>query len=213
MCFTCPLVNVTGKKFSFVFTITTISEMYKSPVSIGVKFLNHSIIDVCENISNSLLFSSKQNTGGLKLTLILVQVSRCMEIMNVPFDLFVKCYLPAWFVLLRSRVHFRVCAAVWVLPQEPLFWKSLGKGGLWSAKQCQGHLSLTGEGLLAVLWTPRNHFVRNFLWLHISDNAASSVEWDVKVFVLWVWSLPEITLYCTPRITVYNNNKKAPPWG
>lgn len=93
---------------------------------------------------DSLLFSSKQNGGGLKLTLILVQVSRCMEIMNVLFDLFVKCYLPAWFVLLRSRVHSRVCAAVWVLPQEPLFWKSLGKGGLWSAKQCQGHVLLTG---------------------------------------------------------------------
>lgn len=130
------------EKFSFA--IITISKMYKSPVLIGVKFLNHSIIDVHENISDSLLFSSKQNGSGLKLTLILVRVSRCMEIMNVLFDLFVKCYLPAWFVLLRSRVHSRVCAAVWVLFQEPLFWKSLGKGSLWSAKQCQGHELLTG---------------------------------------------------------------------
>lgn len=130
------LVNITGEKFSFVFTTITISKIYN--------FLNHSIIDVHENISDLLLFSSKQNGGGLKLTLILVQVSRCMEIMNVLFDLFVKCYFPAWFVLLRSQMHSRVCAAVWVLSQEPLFWKSLGKGGLWSAKQCQGHLLLTG---------------------------------------------------------------------
>lgn len=36
----------------------------------GGTFLYDSIIGVHENISNSLLFSSKQNRGGLKLNLI-----------------------------------------------------------------------------------------------------------------------------------------------
>lgn len=44
--------------------------MYRSHISIGVKFLNHRITDVHENGSNFLLFSSKQNGSSLKLNLI-----------------------------------------------------------------------------------------------------------------------------------------------
>lgn len=172
--------------------------MYKSLVSPRLTFPNHRIFGVHENVSSCLLFSSTLKRGSLKLNLI--KVSRSLEIMNMLFDFHRKYYLPAWFVLLRSRVHFRVCAGIRVLPQEPLFRKGFGKGGLWSAKQWQEHLSMAGVRTSTALWTPRNHFPSSLLWAQISDAAISRVEWNDRVFVLWVWTLPEMTYCCTPRI-------------
>lgn len=131
--------------------------------------------------------------------------------MNGLFDLYVKCYLPAWFVLwdpgciLELMLVFECCLKS--LSSERTF----GEDTYDLQNNAKDIYWWQVQGLLAMLWTLRNHFLRNFPWLRISDNAVSSVEREVEVPVLWVWSLPETTYSCTPRITGCNNNKKGSP--